>query len=176
MTRRETVRELKRWRTHRWCGKETCQPRPMFGSILVLASSVARAASKYHLLLRDPHFSVIAVLVSSTDDQGGTLKGRSRKTAHTFSEISYKSYCKGQRERISMQRTQVVSLRVYAYDVKRFRKESKYTFAYNHFIPRYYYILTAGQQVESRSRLGAFMSFFKNLSIRGEDPRLNFMK
>lgn len=35
----------------------------MFGSILVLASSVARAASKYHLLLRDPHFSVIAVLV-----------------------------------------------------------------------------------------------------------------
>lgn len=38
----------------------------MFGSILVLASSVARAASKYHLLLRDPHFSVIAVLVSST--------------------------------------------------------------------------------------------------------------
>ena len=31
----------------------------MFGSILVLASSVARAASKYHLLLRDPHFSVI---------------------------------------------------------------------------------------------------------------------
>lgn len=47
----------------------------MFGSILVLASSVARAASKYHLLLRDPHFSVIAVLVSSTVNQGGTLKG-----------------------------------------------------------------------------------------------------
>lgn len=47
----------------------------MFGSILVLASSVARAASKYHLLLRDPHFSVIAVLVSSTANQGGTLKG-----------------------------------------------------------------------------------------------------
>lgn len=46
----------------------------MFGSILVLASSVARAASKYHLLLRDPHFSVIAVLVSSTVNQGGTLK------------------------------------------------------------------------------------------------------
>lgn len=46
----------------------------MFGSILVLASSVARAASKYHLLLRDPHFSVIAVLVSSTANQGGTSK------------------------------------------------------------------------------------------------------
>jgi len=47
----------------------------MFGSILVLASSVARAASKYHLLLRDPHFSVIAILVLSTVNQGGTLKG-----------------------------------------------------------------------------------------------------
>lgn len=44
----------------------------MFGSILVLASSVARAASKYHLLLRDPHFSVIAILVSLAGDQGGT--------------------------------------------------------------------------------------------------------
>lgn len=48
----------------------------MFGSILALASSVARAASKYHLLLRDPHFSVNAVLVSSTGDQGGTFRCR----------------------------------------------------------------------------------------------------
>lgn len=50
----------------------------MFGSILVLASSVARAASKYHLLLRDPHFSVICVIfVSLAGDQGGT-SNRSR--------------------------------------------------------------------------------------------------
>lgn len=53
-------------------------------------------------------------------------------------------------------------------------KQSLYV-PYNHFTSRHYYILTAGQQV-ARSRLGAFTSSFKNLSIRGEDPRLNFMR
>lgn len=56
----------------------------MFGSILALASSVARAASKYHLLLRDPHFSVNAVLVSSTGDQGGTSLKRRRREERTW--------------------------------------------------------------------------------------------
>lgn len=69
----------------------------MFGSILVLASSVARAASKYHLLLRDPHFSVIAILVSSTANQGGTLKGyfiaENARIFSTEEYITYKNRC-----------------------------------------------------------------------------------
>lgn len=40
---------------------------------------------------------------------------------------------------------------------------------------RYCYILTTVQQT-MRLRLGPFMLSFKNTSIRGEDPRLNFMR
>lgn len=148
----------------------------MFGSILVLASSVARAASKYHLLLRDPHFSVIAILVSSTGDQGGTFKGRSRKSAH---RISQRFLARIIIQRIAREIGYLYSAtsfpsrpRVYNVQIE---KRSRSTFAYNHFTPRYCYILTAGQQV-ARSRLGPFTSSFKNLSIRGEDSRLNFMR
>src|SRR5436190_1817284 len=117
----------------------------MFGSILVLASSVARAASKYHLLLRDPHFSVIAVFVSSTDDQGGTSKDRSRKArAYVFKFLKHKFYIvKGEKRypsgATSFPPSASSSHVTFNYRIERVEVLSRH----NHFTPRYYYILTA---------------------------------
>lgn len=146
----------------------------MFGSILVLASSVARAASKYHLLLRDPHFSVIAVLVSSTANQGGTLKGCFvAKNAHVFSGRRCIT-CKNQLWRIAENIYSAANFFAFtnvldSIEVKVLSRTPEALCL------RYCYILTTVQQAV-RLRLGPFMLSFKNTSIRGKDSRLNFMR
>lgn len=97
------------------------------------------------------------------------------KNAHTFSQRFLASIIIKDGTKRSIQRKLFPFTSMHINAVQCCIEKSQNTFAYDHFTPRYCYILTVGQQV-ARSRLGPFMSSFKNLSIRGEDPRLNFMR